>query len=142
MAKGVCLDDTFSHYSCKEQGFELNDPLWVASNSRYSMICGIGFSVFSAPLGIKGTPPPPPPHTLCTMVTSANLLSTVHEEPRYSPNISTFFIYNNVHPVLLISLLFFTYLTATTLSTSFPVSCKELLPKQSPLTSADFKRQK
>lgn len=53
-----------------------------------------------------------------------------------------FFIYNNVHPVLFISLFFFTYLTATTLSTSLPVSCKELLPKQTPLTSADFKRQK
>lgn len=51
-------------------------------------------------------------------------------------------IFHNAHPVLLISLFLFTHLTATTLSTSFPVSCKELLPKQSPLTSADFKRQK
>lgn len=83
-----------------------------------SMVCGSGFKVFSAPLGRKSTPSP------------------------HSPSLHVAFFIHNVYPVIFISLLFFTYLTATTLSTSFPVSCKELLPKPTPLTSADFKRQK
>lgn len=104
-----------------------------------SVACGSGFNVFrghSSVLEGKVPQPHDPPVNSCQPALHCTCRTTI---PCWH---TTFFIYIDVHPVFFISLFFFTYLTATTLSTSFPVSCKELLPKQTPLTSADFKRQK
>lgn len=104
------------------------------------ILCYVGLgSVSSVPVLEGKVPHSPCSHSLCSSCQPALHCTCRTTIPWWY---STFFIYSNVHPVLLISLFFFAYLTATTLSTSFPVSCKELLPKQTPLTSADFKRQK